>query len=77
MVLYIGGRTSKTQLFSSYAENQDVKLAGLLSPFSINIGLGMAVHDLNKTFVPSKHKSCPSANIALYLYIRTIDKDID
>ena len=26
----------KTQLFSSYAENQNVKLAGLLSPFSIN-----------------------------------------
>lgn len=69
----------KTQLFSSYAENQDVKLAGLLSPFSINIGLGMK-YDLNKTFASSKHKKVAlTANIAplSYTYIRTIDKDID
>ena len=45
----------KTQLFSSYAENQNVKLAGLLSPFSINFGLGMK-YDLDKTFASSKHK---------------------
>lgn len=69
----------KTQLFSSYAENQNVKLAGLLSPFSINFGLGMK-YDLNKTFASSKHKKLVlSANIAplSYTYIRTIDKDID
>lgn len=69
----------KTQLFSSYAENQNVKLAGLLSPFSINIGLGMK-YDLNKTFASSKHKKLTlSANIAplSYTYVRTIDKDID
>lgn len=69
----------KTQLFSSYAENQNVKLAGLLSPFSINIGIGMK-YDLNKTFASSKHKKVAlTANIAplSYTYIRTIDKDID
>ena len=69
----------KTQLFSSYAENQNVKLAGLLSPFSINFGLGMK-YDINKTFASSKHnKLILSANIAplSYTYIRTIDKDID
>ena len=69
----------KTQLFSSYAENQDVKLAGLLSPFSINIGLGMK-YDLDKTFASSKHKKVTlSANLAplSYTYVRTLDKDID
>lgn len=69
----------KTQLFSSYAENQDVKLAGLLSPFSINIGIGMK-YDLDKKFTSSKHKKVVlSANIApiSYTYVRTIDKDID
>lgn len=69
----------KTQMFSSYAENQNVKLAGLLAPFSINFGLGMK-YDLNKTFASSKHKKVAlTANIAplSYTYIRTIDKDID
>lgn len=69
----------KTQLFSSYAENQDVKLAGLLSPFSINVGLGMK-YDLDKTFASSKHKKVTlSANLAplSYTYVRTLDKDID
>lgn len=69
----------KTQLFSSYAENQNVKLAGLLSPFSINIGLGMK-YDLDKTFASSKHKKVTlSANLAplSYTYVRTLDKDID
>lgn len=69
----------KTQLFSSYAENQNVKLAGLLSPFSINFGLGMK-YDLDKTFASSKHKKVTlSANLAplSYTYVRTLDKDID
>lgn len=69
----------KTQLFSSFAENQDLKLAGLLSPFTINVGLGMK-YDLNKTFKSSKHKKLVlSANIAplAYTYIRTMDKNID
>ena len=69
----------KTQLFSSYAENQNVKLAGLLSPFSINVGLGMK-YDLDKTFASSKHKKVTlSANLAplSYTYVRTLDKNID
>lgn len=69
----------KTQLFSSYAENQDVKLAGLLSPFSVNFGLGMK-YDLDKTFASSKHKKVTlSANLAplSYTYVRTLDKEID
>lgn len=69
----------KTQMFSSYAENQNVKLAGLLAPFSINFGLGMK-YDLNKTFASSKHKKVAlTANIAplSFTYVRTIDKDID
>lgn len=68
----------KTQLFSSFEENSNKKLSGLLSPFSINIGLGMQ-YDLNKTF-PSRHKKLAlSANIAplSYTYVMTIDKDID
>lgn len=69
----------RTQLFSSYAENQNKKLAGLLSPFSINIGLGMK-YDVNKSFASSKHKRFSlSANLAplSYTYVRTVDKDID
>ena len=67
----------KTQIFSSFAENQDLKLSGLLAPFSVNVGLGMK-YDLNKVY--NKHKSLVlSANIAplAYTFVYTIDKDID
>lgn len=68
----------RTQLLSSFAENQDKKLAGFLSPFSINLGLGMK-YDLNKTF-KKKHKSLTfNVNVAplSMTYKQTIDKKIE
>lgn len=68
----------RTQLLSSFAENSDLKESGLLSPYTINIGLGMK-YDLNKTF-QKKHKSLMfNANIApLSLTFRhTIDDEIN
>ena len=67
----------KTQILSSYDENSDVKKAGLLAPYSINIGLGMK-YDLNKTF-EKKHKSVTfNVNVAPFSYTfrQTVDKDI-
>lgn len=68
----------KTQLFSSFGENTETKLAGLLSPYSINVGLGMK-YDLAKTFPNPKKKLTMSINIApiSYTFRQTIDKDID
>ncbi len=67
----------KTQIFSSYEENSDVKKAGLLSPFSFTIGLGMK-YDLSKTFEKKNKSLAFNVNIAplSYTYRKTIDEDI-
>ena len=69
----------KTQLLSSYGENSDLKQAGFLSPYSVNIGLGMK-YDLNKTFKKNKYRTLTfNVNVAplSYTFKQTIDKDID
>lgn len=69
----------KTQLLSSYGENSDVKQAGFLSPYSVNVGLGMK-YDLNKTFKNNKYRNLTfNVNVAplSYTFKQTIDKDID
>ena len=66
-----------TQILSSFEENSNVKLAGLLAPYSITVGLGMK-YDLNKTF-KQKHKSLTfNVNIAplSYTFRQTIDENI-
>ena len=44
----------KTQFFTNYTENQTIKQAAFLAPYSIVIGVGMK-YDLNKKFA-DKHK---------------------
>lgn len=68
----------KTQLLSSYAENSDVRQAGFLSPYSINVGVGMK-YDLNKKF-KDRHKSLTfNVNVAplAYTFRQTIDDKIN
>ena len=62
----------KTQFFTNYQENQDIKQAAFLSPFSLNFGLGMK-YELNKEF--NKYKKIQfSTNLApisyTYMYSR-------
>ena len=76
---YTFDATFQTQLFSNYAENTNNKLAGFLSPFNINLGIGMK-YDLNKTFPNRRHKKLTlSANLAplSYTFMYSTDKDID
>ena len=71
--------TFQTQLFTNYLENTDKKLAAFMSPFSINLGIGMK-YDLNKTFANNKHKKVNlSVNLAplSYQFMYSIDKNID
>jgi hypothetical protein len=76
---YTFDATFQTQMFSNFAENTDNKLAGFLSPFSINLGLGMK-YDLNKSFANSRHKKLTlSANLAplSYTFMYSTNKNID
>jgi hypothetical protein len=68
----------KTQLFSNYQENTQVKQAALLSPFIFNAGIGM-MYDLNKTFTTRNRNLKLSVNFAplSYTYMKSVDKDID
>ena len=71
--------TFQTQLFSNFAENTNNKIAALLAPFSINIGLGMK-YDLAKSFMSNKHKKLSLAlNVApiSYTYMYSIRDDIN
>ena len=66
-------------MFTNFAENSENKMAAILSPFTINIGLGMK-YDLNKTFTSNKHKKLTlSANLAplSFTYMYSVDKNID
>lgn len=67
----------RTQILSSFAENSDVKQSGLLSPYSINVGLGMK-YDLNKTFKQKHKKLTFNVNVAplSFTFRHTIDEDI-
>lgn len=76
---YTFDATFQTQMFSNFAENTDQKLATFLSPFSVNLGLGMK-YDLNKQFPNKRHKNLNlSANIAplSYTFMYSTDKNID
>jgi hypothetical protein len=76
---YTFDATFQTQMFTNFAENSENKMAAILSPFTINIGLGMK-YDLNKTFTSNKHKKLTlSANLAplSFTYMYSVDKNID
>jgi hypothetical protein len=68
----------KTQLFSNFQENTQVKQAALLSPFAVNVGVGMK-YDLAKTYKERNKKLKLSANLApfSYTYLQSINTDID
>ena len=68
----------KTQIFSNYKENSDLKQAAFLSPFSFNLGLGMK-YDLEQTFQERGRKLKLNANIApiSLTYMKSIDPDVD
>ena len=62
----------KTQFFTNYKENENVKQAAFLSPYSFNFGVGMK-YELEKAY--SKHKKIKlSTNLAplsyTYMYAR-------
>ncbi|MCD7851064.1 MAG: DUF3078 domain-containing protein [Parabacteroides sp.] len=76
---YTFDATFQTQMFSNFAENTDNKLAGFLSPFSINLGLGMK-YDLNKSFANNRYKKLTlSTNLAplSYTFMYSTNKNID
>jgi hypothetical protein len=68
----------KTQLFSNYQENTQLKQAALFSPFAFNMGLGMK-YDLNKRFKTRNKNLKLSVNFAplSYTYMQSVDKKID
>lgn len=69
----------KTQMFTNFKENSEIKQAALLSPFSVDLGLGMK-YDLNKSFESNKHKKLTLAvNIApvSVSYKYSVSKNID
>ncbi len=56
----------KTQFFTNYQENTDIKQAAFLSPYSFNFGLGMK-YELEKEF--NRHKKMKfSTNLAPFSY---------
>lgn len=68
----------KTQLFTSYQENKDLKLASILAPITATFGLGMK-YELNKKYT-DKHKNLKlSLNMApisyTYMYSRIKDPE--
>ncbi|MDR1357509.1 MAG: DUF3078 domain-containing protein, partial [Tannerellaceae bacterium] len=68
----------KTQLFSNYQENTQLKQAALLSPFAFNAGIGMR-YDLDKTFNARNKSLKLSMNFApiSYTFMKSVDRDID
>ena len=68
----------KTQLFNNYQENTMIKQVGLLSPYTINIGLGMK-YDLTKQYQRIDRSLVISVNIAplAYTYMSAISDSID
>lgn len=57
----------KTQFFTNYQENSNVKQAAFLAPLSINLGLGMK-YELNKQFTNKYKKIKFSTNVAPISY---------
>jgi hypothetical protein len=68
----------KTQLFSNYQENTQIKQAALLSPFAFNVGIGMK-YDLDKSFKTRNKNLKLSVNFApiSYTFMKSINDDID
>lgn len=62
----------KTQFFTNYQENERIKQAAFLAPFSINFGLGMK-YELEKQFTDKHKKIKFSTNLApiSYTYMYT------
>ena len=70
--------TFQTQLFTNYQENTDVKLASFLSPFTMNVGLGMK-YELSKTSSKVRNRKVAfSINLAplSYTFMYSTNKDI-
>lgn len=71
--------TFQTQMFSNYKENTNDKMATFLSPFSINMGIGMK-YELNKSFTNVRNKKLNLAiNMApiSYTFMYSTNKNID
>ena len=68
----------KTQLFTNYKENSTQQLAALLSPFSVNIGVGMK-YELDKAFKDKHKKLKLTVNMApaSFTYLYSIKDNID
>jgi hypothetical protein len=68
----------KTQLFTNYKENSTQQLAALLSPFSVNIGVGMK-YELDKAFKDKYKKLKLTVNMApaSFTYLYSIKDNID
>lgn len=68
----------KTQLFKNYKENEDIVLAALLAPMSINLGIGMK-YELDKKFTDKHKKLKLAVNLApfSYTFMYSIKDDID
>jgi hypothetical protein len=68
----------RTQMFTNYQENQDVKQAALLAPLSFNLGIGMK-YDLEKTFQQRGKNLKLSFNVAPFsvTYMKSFQSDID
>ncbi len=67
----------KTQLFTNYQENSQIRNAALLSPITISLGIGMK-YDLEKQY-EKKHKNIKlSVNLApaSYTYLYSFDKGL-
>jgi hypothetical protein len=66
----------RTQLFSNFQENSDKRMAALLSPFSVNLGLGMK-YDLSKAFKQKYKNLTLSLNLdpLSYTYMYSMRKD--
>ena len=66
----------KTQMFSNHKENSKIKQAAFLSPFTVNLGVGMK-YDLSKKY-KTRHKNLKlSINLApfSYTYMYSVSKD--
>jgi hypothetical protein len=68
----------KTQLFSNYQENTQIKQAALLSPFAFNIGIGMK-YDLAKNLAGRNKNLKLSVNLApiSYTFMKSLNDGID
>jgi hypothetical protein len=75
---YTLGAEFKTQMFANFQENTDVRQAALLSPYIVNLELGMK-YDFSKQFKRKDRSLAFTLNMApiSYIYMYSIDEGID